>query len=255
LSFWGGLFFFLHLWTYIYAAQHTRVANLVLIFSLNPIFTATLSKILIKQAFPKGFWLSYGLSFLGLSLLFKDHLLELMGKFSFILDGGAAGAAVEAVLRPSAERNVFVLGDLIALMSGGLHSLYLISASQARERLSNLEFSLMFYFIGAVGFLVVGLAKGVEFFSFNPTIFVCLMGLIIFPTLLGHFVITYLIKAGNMTQLALAKLIEPPFSVILAFLFLGEEFRLSALLAFACIALALFNLYRRGQPTQSYLRR
>jgi drug/metabolite transporter (DMT)-like permease len=235
MSFWGGVFFFFHLWTYIYAAQTTKVANLVLIFSLNPIFTATLSKVLNSQALPKGFWLTYGLSVLGLAILFEDHLVELFREF---LQRGTSRVWIHS----HEEKNPFSLGDLVALSSGLLHSLYLLSASHTRKKLSNLDFSVVFYLIGALGFFFVGLAKGIYFFDFNYRVFLCLVGMIIFPTLLGHLVITYLAKAENVTQIALAKLIEPPFSVFLAFLFLSEDLRLSAVLSFGCIALALLTL-------------
>ncbi len=45
----AGVFFFAHLWTYKYAALNTRIANSMIIFSTNPIYTALASVLFFRE--------------------------------------------------------------------------------------------------------------------------------------------------------------------------------------------------------------
>src|SRR3712207_4385551 len=49
MVFLSGLFFFLHLWTYFYSAQHTRIANCMIIFATNPLFVSLVSYFVFRE--------------------------------------------------------------------------------------------------------------------------------------------------------------------------------------------------------------
>lgn len=217
----SGLFFFLHLWTFVFAVQNTSVANSVILFSTNPIFTFFVSKYLIpdsqmkSQMLPR-LWISYPLALAGILILMGDK---------------------DPLHSPT------IKGDVVIVISAFLHSLYLLSSRKARLGSSNLEVSKIINLLAAAAFLVVALARGVPLQGYPDNTWLAIAALVIFPSLLGHSLITYLVNFFPVNILSMSKLIEPIMSIALASVLIGEGFTLRVLVAFFVTAAGLSILY------------
>lgn len=223
----SGILFFLHLWTYMEAVQTTSVSHMVLIFSSAPIFTALGSQFLFKDRFYPRFFLVYGLALTGIVLLFRDH----------------------------PEGSLSTLhGDLNALISAALHAGYTLSGKKSRERLNNGQFTAVLYLSSGLLFFLWALWAQEplvqDSFNFN----VAILGLVLFPTFLGHTLYAYLLKTMNINFLSCSKLLEPALSTLMAFIIFKEEIGPADVYAYAFIAAAVLVLFRplqlkRGSST------
>jgi drug/metabolite transporter (DMT)-like permease len=222
LSLAAGVFFFAHIWTYVYAAQHTTVAHTVLIFSSAPIFTAIGASIAFQEKFPKHLYFVYLLAALGIYLLFTDPT------------------------RASTARSFAssTAGDVSALVSAVLHAGYALTSRQARKTAPNMRFSFWLYAISGVLFLGLAIAQGDPLVPPQPAFYGAIAGLILFPSLLGHTLFTYLLNFININILSCAKLLEPAIATALAFLFFDEEIGVKTAIAFLLMMVAVLLLFR-----------
>ena len=65
-SIFSGFFFYLHLWTFFYSAHHTSIAHCMIIYSVNPLFTALGAWFLFKEEISWRLLFAYVLAFLGI---------------------------------------------------------------------------------------------------------------------------------------------------------------------------------------------
>lgn len=218
----AGVFFFFHLWTYVYSAQTTTIAHLVIIFSAAPLFTAIGARFYFKEVFPLRLFAVIALAGLGLALIFRDPVIA------------ANSHAVSSSLK----------GDLAALVSAVLHSAYSLSGKRARQTAPNLNFSFWLYFVAGSLFLSLALILGENLRPESQPFYIATLGLILFPTLLGHGLFTYLLRHMNINVLSCAKLLEPAIAASLAFYLYNEEVSAMTLFAFGLMAIALLILFR-----------
>lgn len=208
----SGLFFFVHLWTYTASAQSTSVAHLVMIFAANPIFTALGALIFFQQKLEKRILIAYPLAMLGLFLLFLD--------------------------RPQ-NTEVSFAGDVWALISAALHSGYALTGKRVRRELDNVVFSFWMYLVAGVCFGICYLFSPPPLLPLGGTFYASILALIVFPSLLGHTLFTYLLRHMNINVLSCAKLAEPSLAAIMAYFVFGEQVGSLAIMAFIMIASAV----------------
>ena len=70
----SGFFFFLHLWTYKYAAKNTSVSNMMIIFTSNPIWSSMGAIAFFGEKFSKRLVMAYLLALVGVYLLVAHDL-------------------------------------------------------------------------------------------------------------------------------------------------------------------------------------
>lgn len=223
----AGIFFAAHLWTYVHSAQTTSVAHLVMIFSSAPVFTALGAAVIDRERFPRHLYPVYALAAAGVYLLMTDP---------------TRAATVRA-------QSATFAGDLSALISAILHAGYALASRHARKTASNLRFSFWLYLIAGTVFLALALGETPPLAPTATAFYFAIGGLILFPSLLGHTLFTYLLKYMNINVLSCAKLLEPAFAVGMAYLFFDEVFGPRTAIAFGLMAMAvivLFRPWRRG---------
>lgn len=218
----AGVFFAAHLWTYVHSAQTTSVAHLVMIFSAAPVFTAVGASLWFREKFPRRLYLVYALAAAGVYLLMTDPTR-------------AATARSQAT---SLE------GDLSALVSAVLHAAYALASRQARRSASNLRFSFWLYAISGSLFLALALFEPADLVPGHGMFYFAVGGLILFPSLLGHTLFTYLLKYMNINVLSCAKLLEPAFAVGMAYILFDEVVGAKTGLAFFLMIAAVLVLFR-----------
>lgn len=219
----SSLFFFLHLLTFFLAAQTTTIANCMVLFSLNPLFTSFISYFFMKEVFPKKLLIAYPLALMGVIFLVQDHLRVGKGQIE---------------------------GDLYALSSALLYALYILSCLKARRQFSNVGFASLMYLSTAVLFGGALLLSGAPLISYPSSTWLAILGTVLLPTLLGHFLLTYLLQYMNVNVMSCGKLIEPVISAVTAFFIFKEAIHLNTFIAFACTASAVLILFFRWPKSQ-----
>lgn|GEM_PF-4996343 len=216
-----GFFFFVHLWTFVFAVQHTTVAHTVILFSTNPIFTYIISQSFLSDAHMNSttrlkLWISYPLSLLGILILVSEQ--------DFLSSSN-------------------LKGDVVIVLSAFLHSIYLLASRRARAGLGNLEASKWINWVAGSLFLITALFTGVPLLSDSLQTWLAIGCLIAMPSLMGHTLFTYLVNHFPVNILSLSKLIEPIMSMGLAAYLLGEGVTFRIIVSFLVTAFGLSVLY------------
>ena len=215
----SGFFFFLHLWTFKYAAKNTSVANMMIIFSSNPI------------------WSSLGaIAFFGEKLskrLVFAYLLALAGVYLLVAHDLSIGTGTN-------------LGDWSAVLAAVFYAAYMLTGKKARHFFDNTYYALIQYSVCALffGFCIIG--TGAPITGYSATSWLAVMGLVLLPTFLGHFSLTYLVKHMDLSLMTPGKLIEPVFASIMAYFIFRESISTNAWLSFLMTGLAVVILFAPG---------
>ena len=212
----SGCFFFAHLWSYFYSAQNTTIANSMIIFSANPLFTAVFGAFIFKEKLPGRLVFAYILAFSGLYLLLAQRI-----RFDELSN----------------------LGNWSALVSAAFYSGYILSGNRARQDLPNLSYTWLVYLIAAILFFLTGTIRHISWTTYPQITWFAILGTVIFPTLLGHALITYLLKFININWLSCGKLTEPAMSAFIAYLLFSEIPSKETYLAFALTGAAILILF------------
>ncbi len=213
-TFLSGTFFFLHLWTFFFAAQHTTIANCMVLFAINPIFTAIGSWLWLKDRFQKRYGVVFVLAFCG---------IYLMASSSLSWENG-------------------ISGDLSALLSAAFFSVYLLASKKSRLHISTEQFTGIMYLWTAFLFFAFCLSSQISLLDYPAITWWAILGNILIPTLLGHVMFTHLLKYFNINWMSCGKLLEPAMSAIVAFFVFGESLKPDTIIAFFFFAASVVIL-------------
>lgn len=211
----AGFLFFLHLWTFVYSAQHTRVADCMAAFSTHPLWTGLGAWFFFGERLTARVLWAYALAGVGVWAL-----------FSGAETAGGAG----------------LLGDAAGLVSAVSFSGYVLAGKRARRKLDNSVFAFICSGVMAGCFLAVGAARGVAMTEFPWTFWAAVAALAVVTSLGGHALFTHLLAVMDVNLLSCAKLLEMPLSALGAWLVLGEGLAGGTLAAFGFISAAVLVL-------------
>ncbi|MCC2677976.1 MAG: hypothetical protein K0R29_552 [Pseudobdellovibrio sp.] len=212
----SGLFFFMHLWTFKYAAKNTTISNGMIIFSSNPVWSSLGAVIFFKEK----------LSF----RLICSYILALIGVFVLVSPG----------LSLSGQMN---MGDLSSLLSAILFAAYMLTSKKARRHYDNELYAFGQYFICALAFGICILFTGAPLTGYEPVSWVAVAGLVLLPTFFGHFTMTYLVHYMDLSMMTCGKLIEPVLASIIASYLFNEKLSATAPYAFILTSSAVLLLF------------
>ncbi len=227
-------FFFLHLSTYFFAAQNTTIAKCMIIFTTNPIWTSIASYYVFRERFSKKLAIAFLFGFSGVILLMSEGFLASVNEGS-------------------------MLGDASALFSALFFAAYMLFSKKVRHSMNNLTFaSTLFTFTGLLFFAASvlvycfhygnglpkfdALAFEQTFFNYSPRSQLAIGLLILFPTYLGHLVMTRLMPWVTLGFMTCGKSIEPVIATFLAFFVFQEVPHLTHWLAFILSTISLIIL-------------
>lgn len=211
-----ALFFFAHLWTYVYSAQNTSVANCMIIFATNPLFIAGGSYLFFKDKMTLRLLTAYAIAFLGIIQLVSHSLQWNSQGFK---------------------------GDLSALASALFFSGYLLTAKRSRMSFGNSTYSCLLYILTALFFGISGWSQGLDFLHYPLKTWVAIGGTVLLPTLLGHALFSYLMQFMNLNLMTCGKLIEPVISALTAYFIFAEAPGLHTYIAFILTAIGILILF------------
>ncbi len=218
----SGFIFFLHLWTYGKAMQTTYISMGMIIFSTNPLFTAVGNYVWFKEKISLRLAIAYVLAAGGLYILMTQS--------------SSIQSHHSSQLNPT-------LGNILVIISSVLFSAYVLTGKAARKYVDNSVYTGIAYPIVALGFFTTGVIKGVSFTDYPTTTWMAIAGLILFPTLLGHALFTYLYKHMNVNVMSCGKLSEPLWSSLVALVLFGENITNETILAFTLTSSGLLILF------------
>lgn len=224
--FLSGSFFFLHLWTYKYAAKTTSVSNTMILFSSNPIWASLGSIIFFNEKLKARLFISYILAISGIYLLVSPD-------FGF--------------------KSQTIYGDWSALLSALFYAAYMLTGKKARHHYDNIYYAFLQYSICALLFLLCTFESGAALTGYSSVSWIAVAGLVALPTFVGHLSLTYLVKHMDLSILSCGKLIEPVFASIIAYWVFQETLSANAWISFLLTALAVLVLF--GPSLLKYLKK
>lgn len=212
----SGCFFYVHLYTYFYAAQNTSIANCMILFATNPLFAAAGAYFFFKEKFTFKLGLAYILAFTGVFYLVSENLVSDPNKFA---------------------------GNISAILSAFLYSAYVLLGKKARHSVSNFSYSFSIYLVAALLFGLAGFSKNLNMTDYPGLTWWAIAGTVLLPTLLGHFLFGYLLKHMNVNLMTCGKLIEPVLSSITAWFLFSEQVKPQSFVAFGFTSAAILILF------------
>jgi len=221
--FLSGFFFFAHLWTYKFAVQNTTIANAMIIYATNPLFTGLVTVFFMGEKFERRYLFAYILAFIGIYLLL-EHNLQMHSEN--------------------------IAGDISSIFAALFYSFFIIFGKKARHAMSNPTYTFFVYGLAAFFFFAFSQWNGTELTPYPAKTWIAIALLILLPTLLGHTIFSYLLKKLNINWMSMGKLLEPVLAIIGAYFFFGEELSPQASLAFTLTAISILILiapYRRKE--------
>jgi drug/metabolite transporter (DMT)-like permease len=217
--FLAGFFFFLHLATYKYAAKNTTISNTMILFASNPIWASIGAALFFQERITRRLVLAYVISLIGIYILMHKQI-------QFSPEG--------------------VQGDISALLSALFYSLYMLAGKKARLQVKNTVFSFFQYAICAAFFGITVLALHANFTGYESSSWLAVLGLVLLPTFLGHFSMTYLVKFMDINIMSCGKLLEPVFAAVIAYFVFSETLQLEAWIAFILTSISILILFEPG---------
>jgi drug/metabolite transporter (DMT)-like permease len=212
----SGAFFFLHLWTYKYAAKNTTISNTMVIFSSNPIWASLGAVIFFKEILSQRIIFAYLLAIFGVYLL-VSHDLNL-----------SSGSS---------------LGNWSAVASAVFYAAYMLTGKKARHYYDNIYYAVLQYGVAATLFGICVLANDSSLSGYDTISWVSVLGLVLLPTLLGHLSFTYLVQHMNISIMTCGKQIEPVLASIMAYFIFQEKISEYAWISFGLTFISVLILF------------
>ncbi len=207
-----GMTFALHFFAWFIAVKATKVANAAMCFSFYPVFSSLGAFFLFKERPSLGTLIAIISGILGLILVGLDDV-----SFS----------------------SSYLFGDLMAVVGGLCFAIYFIIGKSLRNRFDNLFLMPLVFLTGSVLSCVVMFTFDLPFFDFGIKTALALMSLVLFPTLLGHASLIYVLKRFKVSLVSTATLAEPVLAGIVAFFLFGERLTTATIAGYFLIALGL----------------
>lgn len=196
----SGLFLALHFISWFESLNYTSVASSVVLVSLSPLF-----------------------AFLGGYLFFKEKM-----KWQAIL-GGVISIFGSLVISWGDFRisGIALFGDILALLGAITATGYLLFGQTVRKRLSLLTYTFIVYGMATLVLIIYDLLLDYPLLPYPQNDWILFLVMAIFPTLLGHSILNWVVKWVSTSFISMSLLGEPIGASILAYIILGEKLHFS----------------------------
>ncbi|USG64422.1 DMT family transporter [Brevibacillus ruminantium] len=191
----SGAFLASHFLLWFESLNYTSVASSTVLVTLQPLF-----------AFIGGYFF-FGEKVRPLAL--TGGLLAIVG--SFVIGWGDFQVGGMALW-----------GDILALTGAATVTGYWLIAQYIRQYLSSFSYTLVVYSITSIILVCYDLVLGYPLTGYEAADWGWFFCLALFPTLLGHSILNWIIKWLNTTTISMGILGEPVGTAILAYFILGE---------------------------------
>ncbi len=214
----AGIFLGIHFALFFRGVQLTSIAEASLLGTTAPIFTGI-----------------YG-------FIFQKNPLIPKVVFGLFLAFVGAGALVSQ----SSFSETGTLGNILALLSSIAISYVLVAGKEIRKSFDVFEYTRWLFFFAAATLFVISLFTNVSVFTISTTEFPWFVFLALVPTVIGHNIFYYLLKALNTTTVAAVPLGEPVISSVGALVFFGEPITAAIVFGGGITLFGVFLVVRFG---------
>lgn len=211
-----GFFLFAHFHTWFLSVQKTTLANAMILFGLNPLFTAIGAWIFFREKMEWRHGLALVLCLLGLYFLLEESLQLSASHF----EG-------------------YVLGIICAIF----FSAYVLVSKGIRRDLHNVPFALVTYTVCMVCFALLMSLTAVPFLGYPTNSWIGFAGLAFGSTLLGHSLFTHSLQFFNVNLMSISTLVEPILTAISAYILFREPLSRGAVFGFFFVTLGILAMY------------
>lgn len=191
----------MHFGTWMPSAQLTSVAMATALVATQPVWQGLIA-LAQGQRLPVTVWCGIGVAVTG----------------AFLATGADFGTSGRALA-----------GDLLALLGAMAAAVYTALGEQARRAISTTTYTTICYGVCALLLLVACLVVGVPLGGYDPSTWLAILGLVAGAQLLGHSMFSYALHRISATTISVLILLEAPGAALIAWAWLGQVPRLSAL--------------------------
>ena len=209
----AGIFLGFHFALFFGAVKLTSISSATLLGTLAPLFTALYGRVFQKRVLAKK--------------VFFGLLLSLLG---IVIVSGF----------PLTAQNDHFVGNVMAILGSLFLALAWILAEKVRQTTSAVVYSRSVFLIAASVLFLLSLMRSESIFIVETESFLWFMFLAVVPTLLGHLVLSYMVKYISPTVVASIPLGEPFIASVLGYFFFYELVPLTTLIGGG---VTLFGLY------------
>ncbi|MGW0575953.1 DMT family transporter [Streptomyces sp. NPDC002920] len=132
-----------------------------------------------------------------------------------------AGAALASGMDGRSGTEALV-GDALALVGAITLAGYTAFSEQARPDVSTMTYSVLCSLVCTVELLVLCLVTGTPLVTFDGNTWLALLGLLVFPQLLGLFSLNFALGRAPATAVSVLLLLEAPVAALIAWLWLDQ---------------------------------
>jgi drug/metabolite transporter (DMT)-like permease len=197
----AGLLLALHFGTWVPAVKYTSVASATALVATQSVFSGILAA-LGGRRLPRAAWLGMATAIAGTALIAGA-------------DFGVSGRSL--------------LGDLLALLGGFFAAGYVTTGSSARRTMSAATYTTICYTVCSLGLLAACLVGGQSLAGYSMRAWVLIALVTLCAQLFGHTLFNVVLRSMSATLVSLAILIETPGAALIAYLWLHQSPRISAL--------------------------
>lgn len=191
------------------AIQHTTVANTMVFFNVNPVFTATAAYLIFGERAGWRLWLAIALGLAGVATIG-------LGDMVFARE--------------------HLLGDAMAVLCSLFFTAYFLLGKRLRPKLDNRAYTAALYGVAAVAAMALVPVQGQAYSGYDGTTWFAFLLLALVPTMLGHTSMNLALRyipAGTISVLTLS---EPFFAALVAYWAWDEGVSAQTALGFVLIA-------------------
>ncbi len=205
----GGFILSLHFASWITSLEFTSIASSVVLVTTTPIWIGLFSVLFQREKLSKPFIYGLTLSLLGgLIIAFSEEC-------SISVKGLVCGAG-------STEASAPLFGNFLALIGSWMAAGYLLIGKKVQKSILITPYITIVYGVAAIFLIGMSLLSGSQFFSFPKGGLIWLIGLALFPQLIGHTSFNWSLKHFSPSYVSIALLAEPIGSTIFG-LFIFRE--------------------------------
>lgn len=201
------------------AILHTKAAIVAVIFSINPLFTAPLAQVILKEKMTRTKWAALGISIAGVFLIFNPF-----------------------------SENPDILGMVLALLAAVSFSLYTVTGKTRVEKYGSLALNSFSFLAGVTVMFFILLISGLPIVSgIDGSNILHLIYLGVFVTGIGYLCYFAAMKYTSAVTASTVFFIKPALACILSFLLLDERMSVISILGIALIITASLMMFRAGR--------
>jgi drug/metabolite transporter (DMT)-like permease len=192
----SGMFLAAHFAFWIASLQHTSVVTAVVLMALQPLIVGIASPLLLRESVERQVWLALVVALAGVATMSIAHAEQGLGELR---------------------------GDLYAVLGGFFAACYLMVGRSVRSETSWLRYVGVVYPITAIILVSVTLIAREPFTGYSTKTMLMIALMALGPQLIGHSSINWSLGYLPVMLVAMAILVEPIGSTVLAALILHEN--------------------------------